>query len=699
MNVTRTCPSCGKPLPTDAPSGLCPICLLKTDAVLTLPTADPPGGSAPTITAETASAEPASALTISPAAFTRVRYFGDYELQQEIARGGMGVVWKARQLSLDRPVAVKMILAGQLASEAEVRRFHVEAEAAANLQHPNIVAIHEIGEHECQHFFSMDLIEGKSLAARLGEGPLAVGEAARLARIMAEAIHYAHQHGVLHRDLKPANVLLDAAGQPHLTDFGLAKRADRDQGLTGSGAVFGTPSYMPPEQAAGRQDLVSPASDTYALGAMLYEMLTGQPPFRGSTPAETISHVVELPPTPPGRLNPRVPRDLATICLKCLEKRPDLRYATAELLAKDLDRFLNHEPIQARPASGTRKAYRWLAQHPSVLSGLGTLLVLGVLWTTYGLWAKNRFLVRELAHPGELEPASLWLQIVTVPQLFLVLWIVNAQGIDKLLRKRIRRRVLTGHFVPQRVLVGFGLVGLIGIVSGIYIGTAVIQEWDNAQHALPKIRSAIAASKNPAVTEIQLDLKETRGHARRAFLWIELLGAGLTVWSFAGLIGKVWREHKFLLYNSTEEEQFARRIALDENLREQAERAQGRQESVRTIVAGSLLCMGVWCLLEMALGPGELRVWLPIAQVSGWWGGLCACAPRRGVLRRRLARPVLLLVSILTAVASIVARPNAHILTALLVFAAFGAALGGYLQWKATKDRLALTAVEIPGHE
>jgi len=542
-----TCPSCGATLPPDAPAGLCPVCLLKTDSAARSPTEGPSGGPAPTIRvfllAEGGSAEPAPTRTVKPAGGPRVRYFGDYELQEEIARGGMGVVYRARQLSLDRPVAVKMILAGQVASEAEVKRFHIEAEAAANLQHPNIVAIHEIGQHEGQHFFSMDLVDGKSLAARLKEGPLPVGEATRLAKLMAETVHYAHQRGVLHRDLKPANVLLDPAGQPRLTDFGLAKRVDRDQGLTASGAAFGTPSYMPPEQAAGRQDLVGPASDTYALGAMLYEMLTGQPPFRGATAAETISQAIESAPTPPSRLNPRVPRDLETICLKCLEKRPDLRYATANLLARDLERFLNHEPIQARPSSRGRNISRWFARRPLMLAGLGSVVALGLIWTAYGLWAENRFLTWQAAHPGEMEPASPWLGFVYGLSLFATLVLI---GFDTLLRKRIRRRVLTGHFVPQRALLGFGLVGLIGIAVGIYTGTGVIQDWQYGQHALPKVPSAMAAPSHPALKVApEQNLKEAEKVAAHRELLFRLSLQAMIVWWGGILIIKVWVGSQF----------------------------------------------------------------------------------------------------------------------------------------------------------
>ena len=318
--------------------------------------------------------------------FTRIRYFGDYEIIREIARGGMGVVFQARQTSLNRPVALKMILAGQLANETDVRRFYTEAEAAANLDHPGIVPIYEVGQHESQHYFSMGFVEGKSLSQRLAEGPLPAREAAELMVKVAEAIAFAHQRGVIHRDLKPANILLDQNGNPRVTDFGLAKKIQGDSGLTGSGQIMGTPSYMPPEQAGGKRGEVGPAADVYALGATLYALVTGRPPFQAATAMDTILQVLSDEPVPPRRLNAALPRDLETICLKCLEKEPGKRYASAAALGEDLGRYLAGQPIVARPVGPAEWAVKWVRRRPAIaaLSALvvGTALLglSGVIW-------------------------------------------------------------------------------------------------------------------------------------------------------------------------------------------------------------------------------------------------------------------------------------------------------------------------------
>jgi WD40 repeat protein len=317
-----------------------------------------------------------------------------YEILEQLGRGGMGVVYRARQVRLNRIVALKMIRAGQLTSAAELQRFQREAEAVAELEHPHIVPIYEIGEHAGHPYFSMKLVEGGSLVQHLARLRKDLRAAAQLLATIARAVHHMHQHGILHRDLKPANILLDSQGQPYVADFGLAKRIDGDTCLTQSGVIVGTPSYMAPEQAGARKGL-STAVDVYSLGAILYELLTGRPPFRAETPLDTLLQVLEREPERPRALDPRIERDLEIICLKCLQKDPRKRYSNAEALAEELQRFLNGEPIQARSISWGERCVKWAERRPAV-AGLAAAVVL-LTMVSIGLvtWKWRQALVAE----------------------------------------------------------------------------------------------------------------------------------------------------------------------------------------------------------------------------------------------------------------------------------------------------------------
>jgi WD40 repeat protein/predicted Ser/Thr protein kinase len=311
-----------------------------------------------------------------------------YEVLRVLGQGGMGVVYQARQVALNRPVALKMILAGAYAGEHERARFRTEAEAVARLRHGNIVQIYEVGEQEGRPFLSLEFVEGGSLADRLKGTPQPAHDAARLLETLARAVHAAHQCGVVHRDLKPANVLLAEDGTPKITDFGLAKQLDAEsaQGQTGSGTILGTPSYMAPEQAEGQAHVVGPAADVYALGAILYEMLTGRPPFKGETVLDTLGQVRSEEPVPPSRLQPKTPRDLDTVCLKCLQKDPRRRYATAQALADDLRAFLDGRAILARPTGPWEQAMKWARRRPAVAALLAGMVLLAAVGTGLVVW-------------------------------------------------------------------------------------------------------------------------------------------------------------------------------------------------------------------------------------------------------------------------------------------------------------------------
>jgi serine/threonine protein kinase len=400
----------------DAPAGgedpaLCPICGALSQAAPgsgePAPVTDE-GKTLPYLTplamdsAEAPSTLPRPESPTELADLERIRVKG-YEILGELGRGGMGVVYRARQVSLKRIVALKMVLASAHAGPNELARFRTEAEAVARLQHPHIVQIYEVGEEDGCPYFSLEFVDGVTLAQKLGGKPLPALQAAQLAETLARAVHAAHQRGIIHRDLKPANILLTADGVPKITDFGLAKSfgGETYSGPSGpdsapvaegaslsppssprteTGAILGTPSYMAPEQAGGKKRDIGPATDVYSLGAILYEMLTGRPPFRAETPLDTVMLVVSEEPLPLRKIDAAVPRDLETICLKCLEKDPGKRYASAEALAGDLERYLNGEPILARPLSPVGRLLRWARRQPAFAT---TLIALAVFYLNH----------------------------------------------------------------------------------------------------------------------------------------------------------------------------------------------------------------------------------------------------------------------------------------------------------------------------
>src|SRR5882724_6052250 len=329
-----------------------------------------------------------------------------YNVEAELGHGGMGVVYRAWHLRLQRRVALKMLLAGPHAGPQELERFLREAEAVAGLRHPNIVQVYEVGDVDGQSYFTMELVEGGSLAQQIQGVPQPVRKAAVLVATLADAVHAAHQSGIVHRDLKPANILLTADGTPMVTDFGLALRLQGGGALTLSGVPVGTPSYMAPEQTQGQRDAVGPAGDVYALGAILYECLTGRPPFRAATAAETIQQVISQEPAPPSRLNDKVPRDLETICLKCLYKEPDRRYASAAALADDLRRFQEVRPIQARPVGWAERSWRWGRRNPTMAALLLTALALVGLASGGGTWLVQQRARQEAELRGDVRTAT-----------------------------------------------------------------------------------------------------------------------------------------------------------------------------------------------------------------------------------------------------------------------------------------------------
>jgi TolB-like protein/Tfp pilus assembly protein PilF len=379
IRVIRICRKCGAKIFSDVPEGLCPRCVLKS-ALGNFPDATVSGGVDP------GRSEPLSVADEngvpnnkkSASAAELLGELGDYELLEEVGRGGQGVVFRARQKSLNRTVALKVISLGQWASKAHLKRFRLEAEAAARLEHPGIVPIHEVGERDGSCYFSMKFIEGGQLDEVARREPIPIRRAVELIAKVARTVHYAHEHGILHRDIKPGNILLDHKGEPHLTDFGLARLVESESSVTQTLDVLGTPSYMAPEQAVGNNASVSGVTDVYGLGAVLYQLLTGQPPFAGGTTYETIRLLCETEPRNPRVLNPKLDRDLSTICLKCLEKDPKRRYSSALALAEDLERWLKHEPIAARHVGPLVRGRKWVRRNPSIAVMAAMLLALAV---------------------------------------------------------------------------------------------------------------------------------------------------------------------------------------------------------------------------------------------------------------------------------------------------------------------------------
>jgi len=341
----------------DAPQGVCSVCLLR---------------------AGLASLDNEDNEAFAPTVARMLKDFGDYELLEEIGRGGQGVVYRARQKSLNRIVALKVIGLAHWATEAHVKRFRLEAEAAASLNHPCIVPIYEVGERDGACYFSMGLVEGGQLDAVAKREPIPIRHAAELIAKLAHTVHYAHEHGILHRDIKPGNILLDAKGEPHLTDFGLARLVETESTVTRTMEVLGTPSYMAPEQAAGNNARVTSATDIYGLGAVLYQLLTGHPPFAGGTTFETVRLVLDTEPRQPRFWNRKIDRDIATICLKCLDKDPQRRYSSALALAEDLERWLKHEPIRARRTGIFTRGRKWVRRNLTSALLAASLVALAV---------------------------------------------------------------------------------------------------------------------------------------------------------------------------------------------------------------------------------------------------------------------------------------------------------------------------------
>src|SRR5258705_4599449 len=386
IRVIRICGKCGAKIFSDVPEGLCPRCVLKS-ALGNFADVPVAGGADPrrsdTPLAADENRMPNNKKSASAAEL--LGEFGHYELLEEGGRGGQGVVFRARQKSLNRTVALKVISLGQWASEAHLKRFRREAEAAASVDHPSIVPIYEVGERDGSFYFSMKFVEGGQLDEVVRRTPVSIRHAAELIAKVARTVHYAHEHGILHRDIKPGNILLDQQGEPHLTDFGLARLIETESTVTRTLEVLGTPSYMAPEQAAGETTKLSKATDVYGLGAVLYQLLAGHPPFAGGTTYETIRLLRDTEPRPPRLLNPKVDRDISTICLKCLDKDPKRRYSSALALAEDLEHWLKHEPIRAKPSGFFTHGRKWVRRNPVIAALVVSLIALAAA-VSWNIW-------------------------------------------------------------------------------------------------------------------------------------------------------------------------------------------------------------------------------------------------------------------------------------------------------------------------
>lgn len=484
MNSPRQCGKCGRPLPAQALEGLCPNCLLEVGALeLGMSSELPPADS--------------KFQDWEGSGSSSGRIFGNYELLEKIGQGGMGVVYRARQINLSRLVAVKLLPFGQFSRQDLVQRFRTEAAAAAALRHPNIVAIHDVGEHEGQPYFSMDLIAGHTLAEAVRDQPVSARRGAVYVKTIAEAVQYAHDHGVLHRDLKPSNVLIDESDQPHITDFGLAKRLSSPDGvmesleLTFTGQVLGSPNFMSPEQAEGRPHAIGPAADIYSLGALLYHLLTRQPPFQADTLTTLLKQVVETDPVAPRLLNPSIPHDLETICLKCLEKEPSRRYPTALALAEDLGRYLESKPISARPVGPAAKAWKWCRRRPALAGVTSAAVIILVLGLSGVLWQWRRatageLLARQNAYAADMLLAQNALDSENrgrAVRLLDTYWPRAGSGVDlrhwewRYLRQLCQPGPCT-RLQPKSTPSGPAFVSQNGRVMAVRTGPAHIEVWD-----------------------------------------------------------------------------------------------------------------------------------------------------------------------------------------------------------------------------